>query len=48
MDYNVLREMVTNLGYPWYDRGLYNLNVVGIRKTRQYTDLYDDVIAAVS
>lgn len=41
------QKLFQQKGYAWFDKGAYNLNIIGIRKnnpSNKITNLYDDVI----
>ena len=43
VQYDTLRKVVEQRGYKWFDRGSYNLNIVGIRRY-EAPNTFDDLI----
>ena len=41
-----LKEILERKGYAYFTKGLYNLNIIGIRKNNnnKVTNLYDDIL----
>ena len=44
------KKLFESKGYTWFDKGVYNLNIIGIRRANKnkVTNTYDDVLETIS